>query len=315
MLGLVRLTFALSRVLPARFLYGIYRGVGYALYYARPRMRRDLLQKISDAMPEVTESRELARIGRGVCASTILPVVDGVLYTRFWDRFMRGIRVEGRENLERAEAMGEGLLVMTPHLSATVAPLHAIMARWDMPYTIIAWHPDTLPVPRYANKMSELMQNLGCDPELPVIFAGPGYDVIGPVRERLAKNRRVGMTIDVPGKCIVPLFGRPAALADGIAHFSYDSGAPILPMSMHRTARLFERRLVIQEPITSPASGDRKKDIQAMMEQVWAAGERQIRQAPEEWMSWFGMWHWWELAKELMEERAADGPESQKRDS
>lgn len=315
MLGLIQLTFALSYVLPARILFGIFRGVGYAFYYAMPRMRRDLLKKICEAMPEITDRRELARIGRGGCASMILPVVDVVLFSRFWDRFKRELRVEGRENLEKAEAMGEGLLVMTTHLSATVTVLHAVMASLNKPYTPITWHPDTLPVPRYVHKMSEVVQGLGVDPEVPVIYAGPGYDAIGPARERLAQNKRVGIAVDVPGKCIVQLFGRPAAMADGIAHFSYDSGAPILPVSIHRTTRLFERHLVIGEPITSPGSGERRKDIQAIVEQVWVAAEGQIRQTPEQWMNWFGIRYWWGKAIELQAEKAAREPEPQKKNS
>jgi lauroyl/myristoyl acyltransferase len=301
MIGLFYLTKALTYVVPPSVLRGVYNSVGYAFYYARPRMRRDLLSKISEAMPEISDNRELVRIGRGACAAMVRPVLEGVLFQRFTDRFMSELRVEGMENFDRADAEGNGLMVYTMHLYTTIMLCHAVMARLGKSYTVIGWHPDVLPVPRYAKKMADMMMEIGCDKQLPVIYAGPGRDAVGPMKEVLARGGRIGLTIDVPGKCIVPLFGRPAAIADGIAQLSYDSGAAIIPISLLPTGRGFERKITVYEPIACERTGDRRKDVTAIMEKA-AAGEEMIRGAPEQWMCWFGLWRWWEKARELQEQ-------------
>ena len=298
LLGLFYLTRLLTYVLPARTLYSIFDAIGAALYYARPRVRRDLVSKISDAMPEISDPRELERIARKAYVGMFVPVLDELLFSRYGERFMREMIVEGMENWDRGDAEGHGLIILATHLGA--APLiHAIMARKGREYSPMVWHPDTTPVPRYTQKMSDLGESLGCDPERPVFWAGPGIDVITQVREHLARGKRMGMTVDVIGKRPLMLFGRPAALADGIAHFAIDSGAPIVPVMLTRTDCTFVLRLTIDEPLSYELTGDRKKDVAAIMVEVAKAAERQIRRAPEQWMSWFGLWRWWDKAREL----------------
>lgn len=300
LLGLLYITQALTYVLPARVLYAAYNSIGTALFYGRPRVRRDLVTKISDAMPEVTDRRELERIGRKAYGGMFVPVLDCLLFRRHAERFMSLLRVEGMENWDAGDATGNGLIIMAMHLGP--APLiHAIMARKGRAYTPMVWHPDTTPVPRYTIKMAEIGEELGCDPEQPVFWAGPGIDVISQVREHMAKGKRMGMTVDVIGKRPVMLFGRPAALADGIAHFAIDSGAPIVPVSLLRTGHPYRLELFIDEPLSCELTGDRKADVAAIMAEVSKAAERQVRRAPGQWMSWFGLWRWWEKAKELEE--------------
>jgi len=54
-------------------------------------------------------------------------------------------------------------------------------------------------------------------------------------------------------------------------------------------------------------SGDREADIKAVMRQAAAAGERMIREDPGQWMSLFGIRHWWEKAEEITGRKAAEG--------
>lgn len=304
MLGLFYLCKVLTYVLPARVLYGLFHVVGSALFYVRPGMRGNLLAKIKDAMPEITDGRELARIGRGACTSMVLPVLEGLLYWRHTDRIMRELRVDGMENFEKADSEGKGLLVYSMHSAVTIMQCHLIMAGLGKGYTIIAWDPEDLPVPRYARKMAELMLGVGPDPLHPVIYSGHGHEPIGPMNEHVAGGGRLGLVIDVPGKCVVPLFGRPAAIADGIARLACEHGAPIIPIAVLPTGRGLGRKITVYEPIHCERTGDRRKDINTIMEKAAAVGERIVREAPEEWMCWFGLWRWWDKARELQEQRA-----------
>lgn len=298
LLGLFHLTRFLTYVLPAKTMYSIFDAIGAALYYARPRVRRDLVRKISDAMPEISDPRELERIARKAYSGMFVPMLDMLLFYRFGERFMREMIVEGMDNWERGDAEGNGLIILATHMGV-VFQIPAIMARKGREYSWIVLHPDTSPVPRYMQKMADLGESLGCDPERPMFWAGPGIDVITQVREHLAKGKRVGVGADVIGKHPVMFFGRPAALADGLAHFAIDSGAPIVPVMLTRTDCTYMLRLTIDEPVSYDLTGDRKKDVATIMDEVAKAAERQIRRAPEQWMSWFGLWRWWDKAREL----------------
>ncbi len=298
MLGLYYTSIVMARLLPASVFYTIVKGFGAFLYYSRPRVRSDLRAKVSTAMPDVTDSRELDRIGRGAYYALLLNVPDFALFRRNVDRFVNGLEIFGIENLERAEALGKGVLVHLTHMGRT-ALLHTIMAHIDKPYTLVMWHPDTTPVPRYTMKMVMEGWMLGCDPDNLVIWVGPGHDTNGQVSDALSQGKRVGVLFDVSGKCAADLFGRPAALADGIAQWAYEYETPIVPMTLTREKRSFHSRLIIGEQLSYERTGDRETDVNAIMGEVAHAGEVMIREAPDQWMSWFGLWQWWSKAMEL----------------
>ena len=300
LLGLYYSSIVLARALPAPVFYALVKLFGAFLYYSRPRVRSDLRAKVSTAMPEVTDSRELDRIGRGAYCALLLNVPDFALFRRNGDRFVNGLEIAGMENLERAEAKGKGVLLSLTHMGRT-ALLHTVMARLEKPYTLVMWHPDTTPVPRYTMKMVMEGWMLGCDPDNLVIWVGPDYDTMGEVREALAQGKRVAVLSDVSGKRSVELFGRRAALADGIAYWAYESGTPIVPATLIREKRSFRSKVVIGQPLSYELSGDRKTDIDAIMREVACSSETMIRKAPEQWMSWFGLWQWWSEAMELDE--------------
>ena len=307
MLGLFYLCKALTYMVPPQLLYGLFYAVGSVPYYVRPGMRRDLLAKVADAMPEVTDRRRRERIARGACVAMVMCVLEGLLFRRYTDRIMRELRVEGMENYDRAIAEGKGVMVYSVHFAAVIMQCHLILQRLGRGYTIIAWDPENLPVARYARKMAELMLGPAGEPQHPVIFAGHGHDALAPMRETMTAGGRMGLVVDVPGKQPVNFFGRPAALADGIAQMSYMSGAPIVPVVVTRTGWGLGKKLTVFEPITHEPSGDRAHDIAAIMDRVAAVGESMVRQAPEQWMSWFGLWSWWDKAKEILEGETSDG--------
>jgi lauroyl/myristoyl acyltransferase len=309
MLGLLQVTRLFTRLLPPSIFYSMVKVLGAALYYGRPRVRRDLERKISDAMPEVTSRRKLDRIGRGTYESMLLNVPDFLYFERNAERFMEGLEVEGMENLQRAEARGKGVLIHMTHMGRSPI-LHAMMHHLGIPFTLVMWHPDTTPVPRYTMNMVIEGLKVGVDTDYLLIWVGPGHDTIGKVRTRLSRSERVGVPFDVPGKRPVEFFGRPAAFADGMAQFAFDSGAPIVPVIIARTRRPYRNRLIIHEPLEYELTGDRRTDTQTIQQEAARACERMIRLAPEQWMSWFGLWHWWSMAEELeaaSQEKARSG--------
>jgi KDO2-lipid IV(A) lauroyltransferase len=294
-LGLFEFSRLLSRLLPTSWLYALFSAIGRALFHVRRGMRKDLLKKISEALPELATG-EVSRIGLQACISATLPMFDLLVFGSRRREYAARLSVHGWEHLEEADAAGRGVIFLFAHIGA-YGTSPAVLAHLGKPFTPVMFRPEDTPIPRSSTAIDLYGESLGCDPEGPVFWAGD--DTVSRVREHLGRGRRVGIAFDVPGNCIVPLFGRPAAMADGIAHFAYDTGAPIIPFSLLRGRGVLDRRLTFYPPLAAHTSGDRKEDVKDMMREVVAAAESQIRSAPGQWMSWFGLWHWWKRAEEL----------------
>lgn len=303
MLANYRLAGLLTRLLPPAVFYRLVEGLGALIYYSRPRAREGLRGKISVALG-ITDSRRLDRIGRGAYSALLLNVPDSFYWLKHHERFMEGLEVQGLENLRRADAAGKGVLIHMTHTGRS--PLLSVaMAGLGLPFTLVMFHPEATPVPRYTMKMVLLGARQRLDPDNLAIWVGPGHDTAGMVREALAAHKRVGVPFDVLGRRVVDFFGRPAALTDGMARWAIETGVPIVPAALLRTKDAYGSRLVIGEQFDFGLTGDREADVDAVMRLVAGAGERMIREAPEQWMSWFGLWHWWKAGRDAREKKAA----------
>lgn len=297
MMALFHAVHFLFYIFPPSVMYAIFRGIAAAFLRVRPGMRRRLETRISETLPEIGDARMISYIAREACASAFMPMLDIFTLGRHGERYMRGLRVEGKENLERAAALGKGVILVGAHLGP-VATAHAILARLGKPYTPIIYNPADTPVPRYVEALQYYAGLLGCDPEEPAFLAGK--DIIPRVIEHLKKGKWIGLTFDVPGTGVVRLFGKPAAFASGWAHFSYDTGAPVVPLAILRGKDPCDNFLIFQPPVFSDATAGRKEEVARIMGETIAAVEKLIRLAPGQWIGWFGLPTWQKQAQEIM---------------
>ncbi len=259
---------------------------GYTAYHVAIPMRLRLDAKIRTAMPEIDRPREISRIARRACCALLMPPLELLLMHRHADAYLRGLQVEGMEHLERADRSGKGIILAGVHQGANATRV-AVMSRLGKTYTPIFLYPGESPVARYYTALAFFGQELGCDEQCPVFWTG--QDTSRRVREHLQRGKRVGIDIDVPGRCAVRFFGRTAYLADGIARFAVDTGAAVVPFQLLQGRKALEHRLVIHPAIDTAAGGDRGEAIRGIMARVAETAEGMIRDAPGQWMSWFGI--------------------------
>jgi len=302
----------LARFVPPRVLVATAYGIGYVMYYIRMESRQWLLDALREALPEISDERQLKKIARKVFSAPLRSMLDPIFLERYSERVEETLRKttdvdEIARKVRETEAGGKGLIFFSPHLGG-ISIVHAISARFGNPYTPLVRHPDYTPVPRYVWKLALLAQSLGCDPEEPAFFTGPGSNVVPKVLEHLKKGKRVGITFDMMGSTVVDFFGRPTAIASGIALFALESGAPILPGYLARGKDPLTYRLYLCEPLQYEITGDREADMRNILNKVIEKGEEMIRKAPEDWISWFGLRQWRERAKKILEEKSpSDG--------
>ncbi len=304
LLFMVHFTRLLARFVPPAALDSFFDLLGKAACRLLPGMGEKLAAKAGEILGGDLQPLELERISHGVCASALKPILDMALLWRHGERMMARLRVEGMENLEEAESEGRGVLLLFVHTgSYDISPV--LFNRLGKPFTPVMFHPHSTPVHRYVTEMAVFGQILGCDREHPVIWAG--RETGEKVRGLLKAGKRVGIALDVDGPCVVDFFGRPAALADGIARFALETGAPIVPFAVLRGPGPLDRRLILYPRLRHEPSGDKGSDIKTVMRQAALAGERMIREDPAQWMSLFGIRHWWEKAERIAAEQAAEG--------
>ena len=158
-LSLFYLTRFLFLFVPASLLNAAYDWMGSLIFYVRSGMRERLLGKLSDALPEIGDRRELEFIGKQACGSFLRPIYDLNLFARYGDRFMRELEVEGLENLERAEAAGKGVILLGGHLGAATLRL-AVMTRLGKTYTGLMYKPEDSPLSGYLTAMTSFGASL-----------------------------------------------------------------------------------------------------------------------------------------------------------
>jgi KDO2-lipid IV(A) lauroyltransferase len=291
------------RLLPPRVLVAVAYGIGYAMYYMRRGSRKWLLNTLREALPDVSDEREIVDIAKKVFSAPLRAMLDLMFLERYGTEI--DDRVKATTDVEEAisrvherEAEGKGLIFFSPHLGG-ISIIHAIAARFGVAYTPLVRHPDLTPIPCYVWKLVFIAQSVGCDPENPVFFTGSGMDAVPKAQEHLRKRKRLGITYDMVGGTVADFFGHPTAIASGIARLALDSGAPIMPAYLARQKDPLTFRLYLYDPIKYELSGDQTEDIKAILEAVIRKGEEMIREAPEEWIGWFGLRQWRARAEQI----------------
>jgi KDO2-lipid IV(A) lauroyltransferase len=243
--------------------------------YAPAGVRRGVVERqIAAAFPEFAPERvrEVARasyesLGRTTIEAALMPRLgrQGLL-----DLFEQ---VEGWELLEAARARGRGAIVVTGHLGNWEVGGAYIAARGVPIDGIVRQQAN----PLFDAFLTDTRQRLGVD----VVW--DGYAVRRTPRS-LRENRAVGMIFDQGAlglaSTYVPFFGRPAKTPRGPAVFALRLGVPILFAASLRLPN--GRFRLVLEPVPIQQTGDRERDVDAIVAAYTQTLERWVRAHPEQ---------------------------------
>ena len=288
--------------MPPAVLVAIANGVGYGLYYLRRGRREYLLETMAEVLSDIKDERELKRVARKASGATIRAMLDIVLLERHVDRIMDRLVLDHKiiERYDEDRAAGGGIILFSLHLGAIgINPCFGTLI--GRGYTPIITNPERTPIPRYLTAVMEVGKNVASDPDNPVFWAG--QDSIGRVREHLARGGGVAITFDVGGSTVMDFFGRPAAIASGVAQFACDSKAPIIAGFYKRGKGPLDYQLIGIPDMPYALTGDRDEDIKAILAQTIEVGEKMIRMAPEQWIGWLSLRNWRKRAQQILEEK------------
>jgi KDO2-lipid IV(A) lauroyltransferase len=281
----------LVALLPARLGYWVACRRGDSSFRRQPErsaiVKRNLLQVFGDTLSPA----EAERLAREYSRADSCEVID-VMRLRNGARPLRKlVEFRGREHLEAAMAAGKGAILCSAHFGSYRSAFSLIHAS-GIPVTSIGrwwWNydPNASPAMRrfwdyaYARRVLRYRQGPNIEPWVGRIASG-----VQAVRT-LRRNEVVTILSDAPPLASdesrvvkVPFLGREATFLPGVIHLARSSGAPVLMVSVHRSADYRHQVVEISPPISLEG------EPQEALARCAAVMDATIRSNPALWLHW-----------------------------
>jgi KDO2-lipid IV(A) lauroyltransferase len=240
--------------------------------------RRVVETQIATAFPEWTHERvlQVARasyenLGRTSAEAALLPTLTPERVISMFDG-------QGDwDVLARAHAAGKGVIVVTGHIG-----------NWELAGSYIAAR--GIPIEGVTRRMTNPIfdRYLTSTREKAGLAVIADSDAVRRIPRALRAGHVVAMVADQGTKgmasTFVPFFGRLAKTPRGPGVFALRAGVPVLAGTAVRLPGGTYRALV--EPVEVVATGDRERDVDAVVARYTAVLERWVRAYPEQYL-----WH------------------------
>ncbi|MCX7973951.1 MAG: lysophospholipid acyltransferase family protein [Candidatus Aminicenantes bacterium] len=279
LLGLYRLTTGLIRFLPRRLVLSKGKFLGLLGYLIFKSHRRLAWRNLELAFGGELEEKEKKRIARSAFVHFGQMIFDTIKFTQLReDKRTSLLHLIGKENLEKAKALGRGILLFSAHLG-----------NWE----IASWPVASL-VPLHV--VARPLDNLVLEKELVRLRQKLGVKVISkfqaarPILRALQANEAVAILIDQNvlrrEAVFVDFFGHLAATTPVVAAFHLRTGAPIVPVFCLMTQER-KYQIKIYEPLSFVFDSLSEPEPLLQITQVLTKIiEQEIRQTPDQWL-WF----------------------------
>lgn len=238
-------------------------------------IRRDVVEKqIAAAFPDwrIEDVKRTARASYGHLGRN---AVEAIIGSGMAPREILGLveRVDGWEHLEKALADGRGAIGVAAHHGNWELLGGFIASRGVTPEVVVRGMENRL----FEDYINENREKLG-------ITTVNDKVAVRHIARSLKEGRFVCMLSDqgVLGlaSSFVPFFGRPAKTARGFAVFALRFEVPVCFMDMVRLPNGKFR--AVFEPIEIERTGDRERDIDAMVARYSEVLEKWVREYPEQ---------------------------------
>jgi Kdo2-lipid IVA lauroyltransferase/acyltransferase len=281
----------LAALLPARMAYWVACRRGDWSFRLWPEgsaiVKRNLFQVFGDTLSPA----EAERVAREMSRTGSCEVID-IMRLRNGTRPLRKlVEFRGREHLEAAMAAGKGAILCSAHYGSYASAFSLIHAS-GIPVTSIGrwwWNydPNASPAVRrfwdyaYARRLLRYRQGPNIEPWTGRLASG-----VQAVRT-LRRNEVVTILSDAPPLASdesrvvkVPFLGREATFLPGVIHLARSAGAPVLMVSVHRSADYRHQVVEISPPLSLEG------EPQEALARCAAVMDAAIRTNPALWLHW-----------------------------
>ncbi|HEY4486060.1 MAG TPA: HAD-IIIA family hydrolase [Nitrospiria bacterium] len=280
---LVIILHGIYRLLPRSWGPALGSLLGETAYVLIPRRRRITLNNLRLAFnaPDFNHTR-VAREAYRSLGKSLMEFLAAVDQDR--EAMIRSVDVEGASNLEDAVRQGKGIIILGFHYgnwelmnqvhSALGYPTHVVGRALDNPH-----------LNRLINRERERFGS--------VVLNSKDPSSLRQILSALHRKQSVGFLIDqtVLGDrgVYVDFFGRLAYTHKVAALVALKTGAPVIPMFMHREEG-GRHRLVYGEALPLIKTGDREADVLTNTRMMTRVIEEAVRKRPEQWLWMHDRW-------------------------
>jgi KDO2-lipid IV(A) lauroyltransferase len=221
---------SLHGIFPLGWSYFIGGILGRLAYFILTRHRRTALESLGIAFPEYSLKKR-KKIAYNFFVFMIQMSLESVWFLRN-PRYLSNIRLEGRENLDKALEKGRGVIITTAHLGNF--PIIGLkLAREGYPVNIIVR-------PMRDAKAGEYFHSLREEAGMKTILSYPRRECVSGVLQALKRNEIIIILIDQnfgTGGVWVNFFGKLAATPVGSVIFALRTNAAVVPGYIFRESK------------------------------------------------------------------------------
>jgi lauroyl/myristoyl acyltransferase len=282
----------LAALLPARLAYWVACRRGDWVFRRWPEgaaiVKRNLLQVFGDTLGPAEAERLATEFSRVESC-----VVIDIMRLRNGTRPLRKlVEIRGREHLEAAMAAGKGALLCSAHFGSYRSAFSLIHAS-GIPVTSIGlwwWHDDPYASPAvrrfwdfaYARRTLRYRQGPSIQ-SWEAVSSGRSEQAVRTLRGNEAVTILADsepLASDESRVVKVPFLGREATFLPGVVNLARSADAPVLVVSMHRSADYRHQVLEISPPISMEG------ELQEALARCAAVMEAAVRTNPAQWGDW-----------------------------
>lgn len=216
--------------LPLEWAYIAGAVLGKIAYIADVRHRRDALDSLSIAFPDLSVKQK-KKIAGDFLVFMVQSALEGLCFLRT-PKYLNNIRVEGRENLDRALKKGKGVIIVSAHLGSF--PLISYKLTKEG-YTV-----NVVLRPMRDEKAEAYFRKLRIAVGVKSILSYPRKECINGIIQALRRNEIVIVQMDQnfgTGGVWVNFFGKLAATPVGPVVFALRTNAAVLPGYIYRETK------------------------------------------------------------------------------
>ena len=253
--------------------------IGNLAFFLSAQYRRITFKNLQLVFGREMTKKQMTGIAIGTYINFGKSFCEAACSVRFSrDGMKKLVKLNGRENLEKALKKGKGVIGFSAHIG-NFGLLGMRLAVEGYPFSFVLRNPEVGAVARIFQQVVE-HHGAGTIPSL------PRRKAVTSLLKRLHRNEIVcilGDQREMQGGVFINFMGHTAGTSAGPVVLAMRSGASIVPMFSIRTPA-DENVVMIEPEYEFIISGDREKDIRLNTEGLTGIVERYIRQYPSQWL-------------------------------
>ena len=271
----------LAVAFPLSFCYKVAEFFADIHYLFALEDRKNIAYNLKIAL-QIEDKKVINKYAKNIFRNFAKYLIDFLRMSKINKKYiLNRIKIEGRENLDKALSSGKGVIILTAHLGNWELG-GGVVGRLGYPLNAIALnHKNT--------KVNDFFLNQRACCNVTVIPIGSHLKRCFNVLRNNELLAIVGDRDFSSSGIKANFFGKETILPKGPAVFSIKTGAPIVPTMIIRT-KDNTHRVIFEEPVLPDVESDKKKRVRNTVEKYILVIEKYIRAFPDQWSVFRKMW-------------------------